>query len=79
MQITYDPEADAMYIKFNDKQRDGGWPVTDSIIIHTDEHDELTGIQLLGVSKFADDIAGITEKYHIDKIEAEERTATNAR
>lgn len=78
MRITYDPQADALFIQLNSRPRDGAVPVGDSLIIRYAEDDSIAGIELLDVSKHADNVDELIEKYHIDKVLAAERAATKA-
>ncbi|HLC20094.1 MAG TPA: DUF2283 domain-containing protein [Candidatus Nanoarchaeia archaeon] len=51
MEITYDKEADAMYIEFRRGTFAKNKKIDDFTIIDLDEQDNLLGIELLDVSK----------------------------
>lgn len=51
MNITYDKEADAMYIEFRSGEFAKNRKIDDFTIIDLDEQDNLLGIELLDVSK----------------------------
>jgi uncharacterized protein YuzE len=50
MQISYDTEADAMYIKFCDGEFARNKEVEDGIILDIGKHDALLGIEILEAS-----------------------------
>ncbi len=50
MQITYDKEADAMYIEFRSGEFAKNKKIDDFTIIDLDENDNILGIELLEVS-----------------------------
>lgn len=64
MHITYDPQADAMYIRFNDNRPVVGRPVNDIVIVHLDEDRRPVGIELLTVSTFFKDADALTRYPH---------------
>ena len=51
MEITYDKEADAMYIEFRNGQFHSNKKIDDFTIIDLDEEGNILGIELLDVSK----------------------------
>lgn len=51
MEITYDKEADAMYIKFREGSFAKNKKIDDYTIIDLDKDDNILGIELLFVSK----------------------------
>ena len=51
MEITYDKEADAMYIKFKEGEFDRNKKVDDSTILDLDKEGNVLGIELLWVSE----------------------------
>jgi len=51
MEITYDREADAMYIKFLKGNFDKNMKIDDFTIIDLDSNGNVLGIELLDVSK----------------------------
>lgn len=51
MKITYDKEADALYIEFKKGEFGKNKKVDDFTIIDYDENDNILGIELLDVSK----------------------------
>lgn len=55
MKITYDQEADAMRIQFNDKPLHGDKMINGSLILNLDENGQLIGLELLHVSNFVDE------------------------
>lgn len=63
MRITYDPDVDAMYIEFNDKQPEGATPVTGLINLYTTEDDVLVGIELFRVSTYSDSIEALAARF----------------
>jgi len=53
MKITFDKEADAMYIEFSSGEFASNKKIDDETIIDLDEKGNLLGIELLNVSKRA--------------------------
>ena len=51
MEITYDKEADAMYIKFREGKFSKNKKIDDFTIIDLDESENILGIELLDVSR----------------------------
>lgn len=51
MKITYDKEADALYIKLSSKKPDGAVELKENINIDVDEKDSIIGIEILNASK----------------------------
>lgn len=51
MEITYDKEADAMYIEFRKGEFAKNKKIDDFTIIDLDENDNILGIEFLDVSK----------------------------
>ena len=51
MEITYDKEADAMYIEFRNGEFDRNKKIDDFTIIDLDVEGNILGIELLDVSK----------------------------
>lgn len=51
MEITYDKEADAMYIRFRDGEFGKNKKIDDNTVIDLDKHGNLLGIELLWVSE----------------------------
>lgn len=51
MKITYDKEADAMYIEFLDREFDINKKIDDNTIIDLDKDGNILGIEILNVSK----------------------------
>ena len=47
MEIRYDPEADAMYIKFRDGDYEISEEIREGIIIDFDKNNEIIGIEIL--------------------------------
>jgi len=80
MRITYDPQADALYIQLNAKPLYDTQEVGDSLLVHFNEGGTIAGIELLDVSKHADNVNELTEKYDINKVRAAEaRAMTHAK
>jgi hypothetical protein len=67
MQITYDKQADAMKIRFNNQRTAGAIPVAeyDSVYLLMSEDNTLVGIEILALSTIADNIDSIIEQYDI--------------
>lgn len=63
MRITYDPEVDAMYIEFNDKQPDGARKVNDFLYIHSTENDEMVGLELFAVSQYGGSVEALAAQF----------------
>jgi uncharacterized protein YuzE len=56
MKITYDPVADALYIRLNDKpRRRGARKVTPDFILDFDVEGNVQGIEILHASRSVDD------------------------
>jgi uncharacterized protein YuzE len=51
MKVTYDPEADAMYIKLTNEKFDKIRKIDKNTILNVDEDGNVIGIELLFVSK----------------------------
>jgi len=51
MKITYDKEADALYIKLSSKKPDGTVELKENVNIDVDEKDSIIGIEILNASK----------------------------
>lgn len=51
MKITFDKEADAMYIEFDSGEFAANKKIDDSTIIDLDKNGNILGIELLNVSK----------------------------
>jgi len=47
MEIRYDPEADAMYIKFREGEYEISEEIREGIIIDFDKNNEIIGIEIL--------------------------------
>ena len=52
MKISYDPEADALYIQFQEGSAGKTKKVEEGILIDLDEQGRLLGIEILGVSEW---------------------------
>lgn len=50
MRIEYDPEADALYIRFRDVKPADNLDIADGITVDRDDHKQLVGIEILDVS-----------------------------
>jgi uncharacterized protein YuzE len=51
MEITFDKEADAVYIEFTNAEFSKNKKIDDNTIIDLDKDDQIIGIELLDVSK----------------------------
>ncbi|MEK6842311.1 MAG: DUF2283 domain-containing protein [Nanoarchaeota archaeon] len=51
MKITFDKEADALYIEFNEGDFASNKKIDENTIIDLDENEKILGIELLEVSK----------------------------
>jgi uncharacterized protein YuzE len=51
MEIRYDPEADAMYIKFRAGEYEISEEIREGIIVDFDENNEIIGIEILDAKK----------------------------
>ncbi len=51
MRIEYDPEADALYIRFREARPVDNIDVEDGLTVDLDEHRQLIGIEILSVSR----------------------------
>jgi|TARA_B100001964_G_scaffold231770_1_gene286790 uncharacterized protein YuzE len=51
MEISYDKEADAMYIEFQKEKFNKNKKIDDFTVIDMDDKDNILGIELLNVSK----------------------------
>jgi len=51
MKITFDKEADALYIEFSNAEFDSNKKIDDETIIDLDKQGNIIGIELLSVSK----------------------------
>ena len=51
MKITYDKQADAVYIETSDKELSNNRKIDDETILDLDENGKIIGIELLNVSK----------------------------
>lgn len=72
MRITHDKRGDVMYIQLKDGYTDGARPVHDQINIVFSKEGQIAGIELFDVSKYADGMDEIAEKYDIRKVLARE-------
>lgn len=52
MRFNYDPNVDAMYIKLSDRQVIESEEIRKDIILDYDEAGNVTGVELLNVSKY---------------------------
>ena len=68
MLITYDKQGDVMYIQLKDGNTAGAWPANDFVNIYYTDDDKIAGIELFDVSKYADHMDEIAEKYDIKKV-----------
>lgn len=68
MRITYDKQGDVMYIQLKDGPTDGAESVHESINIYFTEDDQIAGIELFDVSRYADHMDEIAAKYDIKKV-----------
>ena len=55
MKITYDPDADAMTIRFNDARIRESDEITPNVIADFDENGEVVGIEILEASRLVTD------------------------
>ena len=51
MQITYDPEVDAMYIKFSNNPKTKQQEVNEDVIFDLDEDNNIIGLEILDVTR----------------------------
>lgn len=51
MKVTYDPEADAMYVKLTDEKFSKNKIIDNNTILDVDKNGNVIGIELLFVSK----------------------------
>ena len=51
MEIRYDPEADAMYIKFREGEYEISEEIREGIIIDFDKDNEIIGMEILDVKE----------------------------
>jgi uncharacterized protein YuzE len=51
MNVTYDPNADAMYIKFTDEKFSKNKVIDENTILDLDKNGNVIGIEILFVSK----------------------------
>ncbi len=51
MRIEYDPEADALYIRFRDTEPTDNIDVEDGLTVDLDDRKQLVGIEILSVSR----------------------------
>ncbi len=49
MKISYDPKADALYIKFQDGSASRTRKVEEGLLVDVDEHGRLFGIEIIGM------------------------------
>ncbi len=49
MKISYDPKADALYIKFQDGTAARTRKVEEGLLVDLDEHGRLYGIEIIGM------------------------------
>ena len=68
MRITYDKDGDVLYIKLKDGPTGGAQPVHDQVNLVFSKDGQIAGIELFDVSKYADHIDEIAEKYDIKKV-----------
>ena len=65
MQITYDKDADAMYLYLSEKDSAKTVRVSNSVIVDLDANDNLRGVEILFASKmFADNLMRQTTRAH---------------
>lgn len=79
MRITYDKLADAMSIRFNQKRSAGVQEVNDFLNVRLAEDGSVISIEVLAVSKFADDIDALVQQYDIEKVREAERASAQAK
>jgi uncharacterized protein YuzE len=62
MRIEYDPEADALYIRFREAKPADNVDLEEGLTVDLDEHKQLIGIEILSVSRRlpGDALASIT-------------------
>ena len=63
MQIKYDADVDAMYIKLSDKPYHKMHRVNDDVNIDLDEDGNVIGIELLYVSTYTEDVQAVIYRY----------------
>ncbi|RLG66954.1 MAG: DUF2283 domain-containing protein [Methanobacteriota archaeon] len=51
MKVSYDPEADAAYLRLSNKKPHGAIEMREGVILHVTDKDEIVGIEILDVSK----------------------------
>ena len=59
MDITVDKQADAMYLKFNDKKIIRTDAVADTIMTDFAEDGTVVGVEIIHLSSFVNDIASV--------------------
>ncbi|MEO0248225.1 MAG: DUF2283 domain-containing protein [candidate division WOR-3 bacterium] len=55
MTVTYDQQADAMYVKFKRKKVDRTRGITDYFIVDLDQEGEVIGLEILAASRHVPD------------------------
>jgi uncharacterized protein YuzE len=50
MQVRYDKEVDAAYIKLSSKRPEGAIEIDEGVILHVTEDDKIVGIEILEAS-----------------------------
>ena len=54
MKIRYSKEADALYIRFNEREIDSSDEIAEGVIVDFDSEGEIVAIEILDVSRRAD-------------------------
>ena len=54
MKIRYSKVADALYIRFNEREIDGSDEIAEGVIVDFDSEGEIVAIEILDVSRRAD-------------------------
>ena len=62
MEIEYDPEADALYIKIREAHPDDNIDIEEGVTVDVDEHGHIVGVDVLDAGKrlSPSDLASIT-------------------
>lgn len=77
MHITYDKQADAMYIKLNNRSTGVARSINDLVNVYLTSDGKVAGIELLALSQYADKVDSIAQQYDIRKVLEAERAKTS--
>lgn len=70
MDLNFDSEADAVYIRFSDREVDGNTKIDERTIADLDENGEVVGIEILDASERFPEISSLSIDFSQEELEA---------